>query len=186
MCTITALSSANASCSIQPGIQKAYFFDTADVSAITFDASTREVSAITLAASTYVRAINFDSDEAIVNVEGTSSYSKNFNQSILFNVNGRTAAIREVIQSWDACSCLGVIAILENGQRLWLGLEFDSTDASDVYSFKPKKNEAYTYASGTRLDGDKTNRFSRTYMFENLRNDAVQVASSVDLAALEE
>jgi hypothetical protein len=185
MCVISGLTqtTANDYCNMAPGVKSAYFFDKATITDIDFHATDRDITLITTSVAGSLKPVYFDNDNAVISSELVGGYGTKQTQTLTIENVGLSVTLRNTIAEWLKCTCLGVIVVLENGQRLMLALEFDSTVATDDYSFKPKKN-AGSYNSGTALDTDKTNKFITTFTFENMGNAPVLLAAATDLTGL--
>jgi len=184
MCVIIGLAApaANDFCNMVSGLKVLYFFDNT-IPTLAFDSTTREISGITATAGT-LKAVYFDRDQATFTSEATAGYNRIFKHSITFSNVGFNSAIRNAFAGWDKCTCLGIIGVLENGQQLQFGVNFDSTVATDEYLYLPKMIDAATRTSGTVLDTDKTNARLTTYSFMNVPNEPIIIGADVDLTAL--
>jgi len=184
MCNIVGITAAQAAagnCSLAPGVKKAWVFDTAPITAVTFDATSRIVTDITRSGATAIsKEIHFDTDNAAVTSTMTEGYGNLFSHALLIEELGFNSVLRNAIASLDKCSCLGIVAELMDGTRVWLGISFDSTGAADTYGFKPKKNAAGGFASATALATGKDKKITRTYQFDNVPNEPVIVSNDFD------
>lgn len=186
MCNIVGITAAQAAagnCSLAPGVKKLWAFDTAPITAVTFDPTTRIVTDITRSGSVVIsKEVHFDTDNAAVTTAMTEGYGTLFSHAILIEELGYNATLRNALALMDKCSCLAIVAELMDGTRVWLGIAFDSTGAADTYSFKPKKNAAGSFTSATALATGKDKKITRTFQFDNVPNELVIVSGDFDFS----
>lgn len=185
MCVIAGLTAttANNYCNMAPGLKSVYFVDSTKITNITFHETTRDITEITTSAANSLKVVHFDTDNAVLGSELVGGYGSLQTQTLTIENVGLSTTIQNAIAGWVKCSCVAGIAVLQNGQRMMFGLEFDSTSTSDDWSFKPKKNGG-GFNTGTALDQDKTLKNITTFTFENIGNAPVLLATACDLTDL--